>query len=390
MKIGIITFQLAWNCGAVLQCAALKRKLESWGNEVEVINYLPDYKRYRYVKYQNPFKVAYKNFSQNKKQKKLTRLKKALKASVRVVLNYSSKSGRLKQKNDFAEFNEHFLNLTREYHNLKELQKDPPACDVYISGSDQLWNPNLTNGTPDGAYFLDFGDKQIVKASYAVSVCELDVNKWRSELKALLCNFDYISLRETEMKSDLEDICQKEISVCIDPTFLLDADAYLEFEKTVECPDKYLLVYALDNPGSNDLLFKTVKKLSEKRGLEIMVISGPHKWPYSVRKYSPQDGISPGEFLTYIKNADVVVTNSFHATAFSVIYQKDFYTITTPGRGSRVTELLTNLQLQDRLLTDSDNMLDGTYKTLDYSIVKEKLLKHRLSSEVYLRNVINE
>ena len=387
MKIGIITFQLAWNCGAVLQCAALKKKLESWGNEVSVIDYQPDYKRYRYVKYQNPFEVAYKNFSQNKKQKMGTRLKKALKSSVRAILNYSSKSGRLKQKKDFAEFNTSFLNLTREYNNLEELQKNPPACDVYISGSDQLWNPNLTNGAPDGAYFLNFGDVQIVKASYAVSVCELDVKKWHNELKTLLCNFDYISLRETEMKSDLEALCQKEIAVCMDPTLLLDADAYLEMEKTIECPHKYLLVYALDNPGSNDLLFKSVKKLSEKRNLEILVISGPHKWPYAVQKYSPQDGISPGEFLTYIKNADIVVTNSFHATAFSIIYEKDFYTITTPGRGSRVTELLTNLQLQDRLLTNSDNMLDDIDERLDYSIVKKKLLEYRVSSEAYLRNV---
>ncbi|MGN0470458.1 MAG: polysaccharide pyruvyl transferase family protein [Acutalibacteraceae bacterium] len=390
MKIGIITFQLAWNCGAVLQCAALQRMLESSGYEVCVINYCPKYKDYRYKKYQNPFLVALGAYKSNKQLSLIKRSIKAIKSAGRAILNYNPKSGRIKQKKDFAQFCENFLNLTREYKSLEELKADPPKCDVYISGSDQLWNPNLTNEKLDGAYFLDFGDDTIIKASYAVSACELDVQKNKESLEDLLENLDYISLREDEKKSELETLVSKNISICIDPTLLLDAEQYADMESDkVNIEEPYLLVYALDNPGSDEPLFKTVKNLSEQRNLKIKVISGPHKWPYAIDGYQPRDGISPQEFLSYIKNADVVVTNSFHATAFSIIYRKEFYVLTTQGRGARLVELLNKIGLEKQLLC-GDNAENVKCCGIDYSNALKKLEEYCTYSKKYLNQVINE
>lgn len=390
MKIGIITFQLAWNCGAVLQCAALQKKLELCGHEVCVINYCPKYKEYRYKKYQNPFLVARGAYKSNNHLPTAKRIIKAGKSAVRAILNYNPKSGRIKQKEDFTEFCNNYLNLTKKYSSLDELKASPPECDVYISGSDQLWNPNLTNGELDGAYFLDFGDDKIVKASYAVSACELDVQKNKEFLKRLLKNLDYISLRENEMKNELEMVASKEISVCIDPTLLLNAEQYEDMEsRKIAEKEPYILVYALDNPGSDEPLFNTVKFLSEQRNLNIKVISGPHKWPYEYDAYQPRDGISPQEFLSYIKNAEVVVTNSFHATAFSIIYRKEFFVLTTPGRGARLVELLRKLGLENQIISNR-SQIENIHSEINYFDVKKRLDEYCAYSNDYLSRVIYE
>ncbi|MDD6489419.1 MAG: polysaccharide pyruvyl transferase family protein [Clostridia bacterium] len=391
MKIGIITFQMAWNCGAVLQCVALKKKLESMGHYVTVINYQPSYKDYRYCKYQNPITVAYKTLQSNSGLNKKKKLVKAAKSAVRAVLNWDSRSGRLKQKHDFEEFCKKYLNLSQEYKSIEELRSNPPECDIYISGSDQLWNPNLTNDELDPAYFLDFGNEDIVRATYAISACELDVAENREQLEKLMDRLDFISLREVEKKEELELVSKKKIDICIDPTLLLDADCYEEIELSEwNETEPYLLVYALDNPGSNDTLFKTVKELSERKKLKIKVISGPHKWPYKIEEYCPRDGISPQEFLSYIKHSQIVVTNSFHASTFSLIYQKDFYVVTTPGRSSRVVELLDKLGLNDRILSSEKPPVDFDYEDIQYENIKNRILTYRKPAEEYLEMIAKE
>ena len=392
MKIGIITFQMAWNCGAVLQCAALKKKLECMGHDVTVINYQPEYKAYRYCRYQNPITVGYKTWSSCSYLNNKKRLVKSAKSVVRAFLNWNPRSGRMKQKHDFEEFCRKYLNLSKRYSSIEELRANPPECDVYISGSDQLWNPNLTNGVLDPAYFLDFGENAIVRATYAISACELDIEAHKKQLKGFLEKIEYISLREAEKKAELEKLIGRKVYMTIDPTLLLEDKEYGFLEQIDERDmSSYILVYALDNPGTNDILFKSVRQISSERKLPVFVISGPHKWPYEVNFYKPQDGISPSEFLHYIKNADVVVTNSFHATTFSIVYKKSFYTIGTPGRSSRVVELLGKLDLDSRLLfCDKDGIIRIDTDNINYDAVKSRVEENRLESIEYLRKVIQQ
>lgn len=391
MKIGIITFQMAWNCGAVLQCAALKKKLESMGHDVTVINYQPEYKAYRYCRYQNPITVAYKTWSSCGYLNNKKRLVKSAKSAVRVVLNWNPRSGRMKQKHDFEEFCRRNLNLSQRYSSIEELRANPPACDVYVSGSDQLWNPNLTNGELDPAYFLDFGEDAIIRATYAISACELDVFKNKKEIVKLTNRLDYISLREEEKRNELEEIINRKVEICIDPTLLLDAESYKEYElQEWKETEPYLLVYALDNPGSNETLFSAVKQLSEKKQLRIKVISGPHKWPYRIESYHPRDGISPCEFLSYIKHADLVVTNSFHASTFSMIYHKNFYVVTTPGRSARVVELLGRMGLRDRILFGEKVLNEFECKPIQYRKVTDAVVNSRHLAEKYLETIVSE
>lgn len=391
MKVGIITFQMAWNCGAVLQCAALKKKLEAMGHDVVVINYQPSYKDYKYCKYQNPITIAIKtwNISKLSPRKRLT---KSIKAAGRAVINWNPKSGRQKQRRDFDVFCKDYLNLTQKYTSIEELRENPPECDIYISGSDQLWNPHLTNEKLDPAYFLDFGKDTVVRATYAISACELDIPSNKNAILRWATHLDKISLREEEKRDEIHELLQREVSVTIDPTLLLQAEDYSDFEKKENLRSSpYILVYALDNSGTNDVLFNSVKVLSDEKKIPVYVISGPHSWPSSVELYRPVDGISPSEFLRYIKDADVIVTNSFHATTFSIIYHKEFYTIGTPGRSSRVVELLEKMGLSDRLLfMDKNGKIHIENKNVDYNYVSEKIAEQQKQSLQYLESVLQQ
>lgn len=390
MKIGIITFHGTWNCGAVLQCAALKRKLENMGHEAVVINYRPHYWIEKFKKYPNPLKMAAAAVKKSQPKSLPAKVKLAARTVAQTVYKYKPKSGRLTRKAKFEDFVSANLKQTKVYHTVDELRKDPPRCDVYISGSDQLWNPKLTNGEIDEAYFLAFGDESVKRVGYAISACQLDVWKDEDRLSGLLSGFDNISLRETDLKPELEKLYGRDIDICIDPTLLLQKEDYSGFEAACnELDEPYLLVYAFGEPASRELLFSTVKHYKEKYNLKVKVLSGPGKWPFEVDFYYPREGVSPGEFLSYIKNAELVITNSFHATVFSVLYEKEFYTVPVPGREGRIAGLLSGIGLSDRFIQTGAQLNDrDDGGKIDYQSAAQKLEKLRETSNDYLKRVL--
>lgn len=374
MKIGIITFHNAWNCGAVLQCVALKNSLELMGHEVCVINYCPSYQKIKYEKYPNPFKCAQieiKNFQDRNTIKRILLYGKCV---IKTVLNYSPNSTRLVKKVKFNSFCNQNFNLTQCYSSIKELEENPPKCDVYISGSDQVWNPKLTDDKIDEAYYLNFGSFDVTRIGYAISTCQLDTDAQKTKLNDLLVRFDKLSLRENEKKEELEKIYKDRISICIDPTFLLKKEDYQKYEEPLtNILEPYILIYAFDYKDQMEVFYNTVNRIKKLYNLPVKVINGPHHWPFEVEFFKPKDGISPGEFLSYIKNAEIIITNSFHATTFSIIYKKDFYTLTVQERSSRVIELLEKLGLRNRLILGDADMKNLSKKSIDYSFANQKI-----------------
>lgn len=385
MKIGIITFQLAWNCGAVLQCYALQTCIEELGYDVEVINYRPTYKEYRYKKYCNPFVQAKKEWETTAPIK--TKALKASKKFVRTILNYRNDSEHINQWRGFSEFTGKYLHLTNVYSSIDELRENAPICDVYISGSDQLWNPKLTNNQLDQAYFLRFGAKETRRITYAISACELDLNEYGKKLKEYTKNIDFISLREKNYLQAYESTLGVQISICPDPTLLINSDAYTEFTKSVGADKKdYILVYALEDGRGSVALFKYVDELRRHYKRKVLVICGPHKWPFPVEQIK---GITPCEFVYYIKNAFCIVSNSFHATAFSVIYNKKFATLGFKNRSARMQELLDNLGLTDRMVTQDRDIISIMDKEIDYSDVEKRIKLQRKTGIDYLKRTID-
>lgn len=382
MKIGIVTFQLAWNCGAVLQCYALQSYLENQGHEVIVINYRPKYKKYRYKKYCNPFKCAVKEY---KKGESLPlNIKRTAKKFVRSILNYRSDSEHIRQYDGFNAFCSKYLHLSRVYESIEELQKDPPDCDVYISGSDQLWNPKLTNDKLDRAYFLDFGGQNVKKITYAISACELNIDKYGKELKGLFAGLSGISLREKVTKDVFEKLYSGKIGICPDPTFLPEKNTYDVFRPKNPLPiQDYILVYLLSDATDDVSAVKKVRSLKECLNKPVLVISGSRHWDFEVTQIR---GVIPEEFVYYIRNANCVVCNSFHATVFSILFEKKFVTMSFKNRNSRMQELLVNLGLEDRMLEKSGDIYAVMNSKIDYNLVNHKIEVLKNNGKQYLRD----
>ena len=365
-KIGIITFHNAYNYGAVLQTYALQEKVKELGYDVFVINYRNKQitRQYRLIKYsrKNPMKCikmlydSVKSYSVNK-------------------LRYDK----------FSYFINEKLNLTNSYNSVKNLKKNYPKFDCYITGSDQVWNMKIAGGLSD-AYTLNFGDDKINRISYAASIGRSSIGeKSKSIYKNKLSKINYISVREEDAKKELEKIVNKKIEVVLDPTLLLSDD---EWDKKLDINnkirEKYILAYVVE---TSEEYKKILNYLSKKTGLRIIHF-GKEKAYDNVLKSEYTS--NPLEFVNLIKGAEYVVTTSFHATAFSIIYNKKFFVIPPSKTKSRITNLLQKLGIEDRIfykLQDFEN-INYDYET-DFGQVKRKLEAQKEKSIKFLKEAID-
>lgn len=378
MNIGIITFHFVYNQGAVLQCFALKKYLESQGHNVKVINYRPGYHIVRYKSFKNPVQYAMWNWKRHSKKNVLRRTVFTGMSVLRCLYsNLKGKDSKIEQL--FSVFAEEHLNQTKEYRSLRQLRKNPPEMDAYISGSDQLWNPELLDQEFDGAYFLEFGDAHIPRIAYAVSMGKEQKEEYRNELKKHCEGLTAVSLREYSEASI--EATGRDVHVCVDPTFLINAEDYDKIAKTNTETEPYIFVYGFE---TTDEIKQAVERAKEK--YQCRIINGsPHRVKLdcetkNIREYAPD------AFLSYIKNAVCVITNSFHATVFSIIYKKEFITVSHSTRGIRMNELLGKLGLETRLWGCEEFDIDGD---IPWKTAQEKLEYHRKHSMEYLRLALN-
>lgn len=347
MKIGIITFHRAENFGAVLQCYALQTFLKSLGLDVEIIDYqskaICDV--YRIV-----------DFSVFKSDCSFWR-------KVHVFLGHlKTVFPRLEKKIQYIKFRNKYLNLSVYVKNINSL---PTDVDCYIVGSDQMWNIALTGGIDD-VYFLNT-KLNATKITYAVSSETWSYKMLESksnDIKVLLNNFSNISVREAQFKAELEKYTENPIEVCVDPSFLLNKDAY---EKIISSPQNkgYILAYHLVDSQIMTSIAELVSRRNKKELIEIH--AGFAK--YKDRKRH-KCNVGPAELLGYIANADIVFTTSFHGLAFSLIFKKQVWVIDNGGN-SRQKNLLCQLGLQNRLIKSSDDILEDLQ--IDYSNVSIKI-----------------
>ena len=373
MKIGILTFHFAFNQGAVLQCYAMQKYLESLGHEVFVINYRPQYHTVMHAAWRNPFVYSHVFCKRYKRKSALIRI--YLKARSFIRCMYWNISGiDTKSQVSFRLFEKNNFHLTKEYKTLKELRDMSPEMDAYISGSDQVWNPDLLGQEFDKAYFLNFGKNETKRITYAVSMGKIHDAETLSQLRELCKDLDAISLRE--FSKDAISAIGRDVHICIDPTFLLDAEDYTDLESDIIEESPYVFVYGFE---MNDLLRDAVKEAVNKYACRI--VNGSPKWLRLNGDVKNISGYGPDRFLSLIKHAECVVTNSFHGTAFSVIYQKDFITIPHSTKGKRMEDLLCKLGLSFRLYGRSEFSID---KDIAYSVVRENAKKLISHSEEYL------
>ncbi len=151
-----------------------------------------------------------------------------------------------KRKFAFDKFDSKYLNITkRKYANIEDLRLDPPKADIYICGSDQIWNQDATFGI-EKAYYLNFGNSDIYRMSYAASFGSDKFPSQGDKVRNLIKNIDKISVRERTGECILNKLGFSNIDIVLDPVFLLDRQQWrtlISYSKQVKTPEKYILLY---------------------------------------------------------------------------------------------------------------------------------------------------
>lgn len=360
-KVGILTFHNAHNWGASLQLYALKTYLENLGYEVKVINYRN--------------KTIESNYLYNQKiDVKVNSVKRVLKYIFLEVEKLYSDS---QYKEKWKKFNEFINKMTDNDDEIKDIEKlSELDVDYFICGSDQIWNYTLTNGL-DGVYFCDFNTKA-KKIAYAASMGVKSLpDEEEKKFRQYLQNFDNISVREESLKEYAQKMTDKEIEKVLDPTLLLEREAYANIEKKVNLK-KYLLLYTLID---DKRLTKISKYIAKKLGLEVVEL----RYKKSITRIGKKQiaNIGPEEFLGLIDGADFVITNSFHGTVFSILFNKKFYTVPIKLVNSRIENLLRITNLEKRCIRNIDEI--NIEDTINYEDVILKIKEEKNKSEEFLK-----
>lgn len=369
LKIGILTFW--WsndNYGQLLQCYAIQKYLRDAGHNAFLIRYNPqnDYIKtpvlIRIIKALNPVLLfRFLKFKLNQEK--------------------SAREQKLYDRH-FVDFrNKYIVQSEKIYDSYSELKENPPEADVYIVGSDQVWNFSFYKNVKKcrnliHAYFLDFGKPETKRISYAASWSCSDLHPdIIEEIRSLIAKFDYVSVRE---KGGIE-LCRKcgyeNAELVPDPTLLLSAEDYRKIysENKINVPHKpYLLLYMLNNACDFDI--DNVYSFAAKKNLDVVYVSGNSK----IDSYAKTFATIP-EWLYLVDNAEYVVTNSFHCCVFSLIFKKKFGVIPLKGKVSSMNERIENLfrlfGIEDRWIKNGFKVLEKNYESNEYSNINNKDLR---------------
>ena len=371
-SIGIITIHKIHNYGSVLQAYALQKVCEDFGYKVEIIDY----------DFPNKFHQNNKYSTASDTQPNEPKWIKALFAKALV-----------RQHKGIRLFIDKYQNLSsNKYHKVEDFTANPPTYDVYITGSDQLWSPRHCNGDP--AFMLYFAPDNALKISYAASIGS---NAIPEELKnayiGLLSRYKHISVRENTGADVIRSLINKETTVVLDPTLLLNKDEWNKIATPKRLvKKKYILCYFLNYTfNAFPYVDELARDMQKQTGYEIVrVARPPHKLSFINTTY--QIGASPEEFLALVRDAEIVLTTSFHGTAFAVNYGKPVFTVVQDRNASdsRQVSLMHNLGLDKQVLSIKDKF--PTASDANYNVDNEQTVLNqlRLDSKLYLEKALKD
>lgn len=370
-KIGVLTFHIAHNYGAMLQAYALPKALEALGYDCETIHYcFPYIYPWGHIEYLPELCEKH-----GKVGGFLRFVKRSVKGEYRLRL----------KKVKFERFIYHTMTLSeKSYHFSDEMNN--MDYDTVIFGSDQIWNSQLTNGIAE-EYVGGFDClEKTKKIAYAASCGRSSFTQEECEhYYPLLKAFSAIGVRE---QGFCESLCNDGFAAktVLDPTLLLSKKQWSELpskrKHSIKTPKKdYLLVYVFDEDPA---VYGFVDKLAEKFKLEICVIAYSIK--DEIKKYNVYDNCGPEDFVELFAGAARVVTTSFHGMVFSILFEKEFYCIPHPTLHERTDSLLSLLGLEERNCTDVTNIPD--IKEIDWHDVGERLDELRNESLKFLKEAI--
>ena len=377
MEIGILTFHNTTNSGGVLQTYALYKFLTDNNFKVKIINYENHELKKNNAIFVNPIHRYLESRKLNNSRVK------SLKYSLRGVLSNLFVFRKLKVKRKFSKFRLYNLNLKGKTIRKTELNKYYSSLDAIILGSDQIWNPSITGNTLDSTYFGNcFIDKLLI--SYAASAGGEMPERYIVDFKNYLEQIQYISVREKVLANQIYNVTGRNVEVVIDPTLLLEKSQWENKVSSSFKHSNYIMVYTLED---NQHFFEIANYVASKLNLKIIELGYKRKISINSDLCKSYD---PFEFIELVKNADYVITNSFHATVFSIIFEKQFITVPHTTRGSRMIELLNSLGLQNNLIDTIENAVSFNLQNkINYIDVNKKLSYMRDTSKSYILNTLN-
>ena len=375
MKIGILTIHSVNNYGAELQCCALYQKLQKMGYDAEVINFL--------------FGIHHNHDFTGEKLTVPISLKTKIKVKLLPIVQdffclFYQKNKTLRNQR-FQEFHAKYNKLTKKvYPSVKSLNEANFNYDVLCIGSDQVWN--YEKGYSLEPFFASFDKKGTKKISYGSSIGLSQLTIEAEEVfKKELSGFASLSVREQQASDLLHKLLKRNVDVVLDPTLILNNKEWLEVAKTDMCPkEKYVLVYIVTIKPCNYVL-EVARKVAKERGLKIVRICRDAYPEHSGNDVKEVFTAGPSDFVGLFANAEFVVTNSFHGTAFSINFSKPFFSVikSKHSTNSRLTNILKKLKLEDRIIRVGSPFPEIC--DIDYRESTKILEEERFRSIEYLR-----
>lgn len=354
IRTATLTFQNAENYGAILQAYALQKSIIKLGVDNVILNYSCEYMG-------TPYGIS--------------ALKR--KGIIRYFLGIAYAIVRLPRKPRFQNFrNEMKLTKKINYKNLKDIENN---YDFFIVGSDQVWNDSITNLDP--SFFLNFIKNSKKKLSYAASFGFENIpHNLKNRYKDLLKSFNVFNMREQSGVRIIQSLLNKKSNLVLDPTLLLDKNEWNLIANKKKNNQKYILVYQIT---ISSFLINTVKKISKQTGYKVISIPFPLG---GFLNASPNLSAGPKEWISLFRDAEIVITDSFHGCCFSILYNKKFKVCIT-GAATRIYSLLKLLRIEESIHNHKLE-LDLSFD-VDWNSVNKILLKERNKSIKALSEMFN-
>lgn len=304
--------------------------------------------------------------------------KELMRQLLRLGVERVSGSGKRQRRSD-AFRKEHLSLSAVQYRSQDALYDDPPLLDAYVTGSDQVWNPQ--NNGFDQAHFLTFAPQGARKIAYAASfgVSTLPRRYW-GDYRLWISQIDHVSVREVDGARIVSEVAGVPVEVVLDPTLLIDAYSWRRISVPPSLSRPYVLCYHVTNDQQNaQWISNTAQQVSSITGWSIVVV-GRQVLPQKGRSIKDLTDAGPLDFLGLVDNASAVVTDSFHGVAFSVTFRKPFFLVlnTDFSRNSRLTHLVEELGLKTRLWYSVEPVaLEPEMIELEYKNASSRLAEER-------------
>lgn len=364
MKIAIITWCCYYNFGTYLQAYALQTFLKEKGYDAKIID---DY----HYSLEQPLSVRIKCFLKN--------IIKFIFFRERYVIQKTDDLSAQKYKS----FKKRYLSVDCQVDSLAEVNQ---RYDIFVCGSDQIWNPGGFDRKGNDFYFASFASKP--KIAYAPSIGVRSIPKERKRHFAeLVSDFSFLSVREKAASKLLSDLCNKKIYTVLDPTLLLDRKFWFDLVKTKRSDEEYLFLYLLT---CNKDYITAAYNFAANHHLKVRVVKSCGV-NLNIKEAEPA---GPLEFLNMIAGASYVMTDSFHAAIFSIQYKKEFLVFKrfkdadVTSQNSRIENLLFTSGLDNRLIDEGTLSDLDKFTAIDYHEVDKRLQVEKLHSQNYLLHAL--